>query len=314
MNEEISAFLLLGVLLSIIKCSGKLFKENVMKIRTATVVVVLAFLTSTVFAVSHIGPPTAELNKGQWSGGFNYSYSKQDLEKTKVKWAWYDDGVLSDTGTTRVKIKDVKTNLYYFNVGYGIDDWWQLYVQLGVADVKANANTGGDDSYFEGGKFGLNFDNDFAWGWGTKVTFAKQDKIDWGAAFQMNWLNTSVSGKSADSGTDWSESWKDTVDIKTYDLLLAVGPTVDMGGWKLYGGPFFYYLSGDLTAKESGIGTDTGGDYTWSGRAKGDLKADGNFGGYIGAQFELAKNCNATIELSSTGNGWGLGTGITFKF
>lgn len=278
-----------------------------MKIRTAMLVVVLAFLISPVFAISHVGPPTAGLSKGQWSGGLNYSYSTQDLDKTKVDWSWYLDGVLDEIGTSKVKIEDAKTNLYYFNLGYGVTDWWQVYAQLGVADVKADIDPGDDSGYFEDGKVGLNFDNDFAWGWGTKVTFAKQDKIDWGAAFQMNWLDTEWNVKDSDE----TESWKQTIDVETYDLLLAVGPTVDMGGWQLYGGPFYYYLSGDIDATHKTTASEDG---FWSGKASGDLEADSNFGGYIGSQFELAANWNATVEFSFTGDGWGLGTGLTFKF
>lgn len=285
-----------------------------MKIRAVVLMVVLALSASTVFAVGHIGPPTAQLTKGQWSGGFNYSYSVQDLDDTKVKWSWFDDGVLDESGVDKVKITDLTTNLYYGNLGYGISDTWQIYVQAGVADIETDAEAP-DNGYFEDDKFNLDFDNDFAWGWGTKITFAKQDKIEWGTVFQMNWLDTSLSEKDSASDVDFTESWKDTIDVEAYDLLLAIGPTIDMGGWKLYGGPFYYYLSGDLDAKETGNGVDEGGPYTWNGKASGDLESDSSFGGYIGAQFVLAENWDMSVEVASTfDNGWGVGAGITFKF
>jgi len=278
--------------------------------RLFVVGLVIVSLCANVFAF--VGPPTAELKKGQWSGGFNYSYSSQDLEKKNVKWAWFDDGVLEDSGVNKVKFKDVKTQMYYGNIGYGVEDWWQVYIQLGVADVKANVKPYENDYYDE--EFGANFDNDFIWGWGTKVTFAKQDKVDWGATVQMNWLDTEWSEKGSDSGEGFSESWKDTIDLKAHDLLVAAGPTVDMGGWKLYGGPFFYYLSGDFKGKEVGSGSDEGGDFTWLGKASGDLRAENNFGGYIGTQFEIAKNWNFTVEYGTTGDGWNLASGVAVKF
>jgi len=272
------------------------------------VVVVVCLCGVTAMALDQLGPPTAGLKQGQWSAGFNYSYSSQDLDKTKMKWSEVWDGE-SDSGSYKLKIKDWKTQRYYGRIGYGVDDWWEVYAQLGVADVKSKFKEVGDDEWS-----GVNFDNDFAWGLGTKVTFARQDKIDWGVAFQMNWLNTSRSEKGTDEEDGDSESWKETIDIETYDLLLAVGPTVDMGGWKLYGGPFYYYLSGDIKIKETGTWTGEEDSGSWLYKEKGDLEAASNFGGYIGAQLDLTQNCNATVEFASTGDGWGLGTGIVWKF
>jgi hypothetical protein len=271
------------------------------------VFVVVGVWTPNVFAFGYIGQPTAELNKGQWSAGFNYSYSTQELDKTKMKWVEYIDGVLDDSGSRKMESKDFDTQRYYGRLVYGIADSWEVYGQLGGADVKGKFREVGDDDWWS-----VNFDNDFAWGLGTKITFAKQPKTNWGVALQMNWLNTSCSKKGSDEEDGYSESWKDTSDLKTWDLLIAVGPTVDMGGWKLYGGPFYYYLSGDLSTKETGTwdeGEDSG---SWIYKESGDLEAQSNFGGYIGAQVDITKTCNASLEFSATGDGWGAGAGLTF--
>jgi hypothetical protein len=259
-----------------------------------------------VLAVGFLGPPTAELNKGQSSGGFDYSYSKQDMDTSDTKWVWYVDGAFDESGTTKVKIEDVTRNLYYANLGYGIDDAWQVYVKLGIADVKEELYPGADLDYCEDGRVGLNFDNDFAWGWGTKYTFAEKESVDWGVALQMNWLDASWSQTDSDA----TETWKETVDLSDFDLLLAVGPTIDMGCCKVYGGPFYYYLSGDADATHKTVATT--GTF-WSGKASGDLEADSNFGGHIGAQLDLAQNWNMAVEFSFI-DGWGLGAGIVRRF
>jgi hypothetical protein len=256
----------------------------------------LVLLGASAFAVGFIGTPTAELGQGKWAVGYNYSYSVQDLDKTKVKWSDYLDGVLDDSGVEKLEIKDVKIQRHYFTLSYGIADWWDIYANLGVADTKAQEQWEGDDEE------GVNFDNDFAWGWGTKITFAKQDKIDWGATLQMNFIDTSWS----DKGVDWTEE----INIEAWDLLVAVGPTIDMGGWKLYGGPFYYYLNGE----QKGSYREVDDGEVWTGKESCDLKADNNFGGYIGAQFDIAQNWTTNVEFSSTGDGWGLGAGITVKF
>lgn len=270
-----------------------------------------------VFAI--IGPPTAELRKGQWSVGFNYSYSNQDHSKVKNEWNEFDNDVTTpDNGTTKVHSRDIKMQLYYANFGYGIDDCWQVYVQLGFADVKYDAM---DERW--GDWWGLNFENNFAWGWGTKITFSEhdilsKDKIDWGASLQMNWLDTSWTGKlesgEPEGEDNYTDHWQDSAKIDTYDLLIAVGPTIDMGGWKLYGGPFYYYLSGDIDNETRGLSTWVGGTGSWFENGHSDAKADNNFGGYIGAQFNIDQDCDFTTEFSMTDGRWGLGGGIAWKF
>jgi len=277
------------------------------------VFVLVGVWTPNVFAVGYVGRPTAELSKGQWSAGFNYSYSTQDLDKTKVKWTeveYGDDADPPDSGWFKMEGKDLNTQRYLGRIAYGINDCWEVYGQLGGADVKGKFREVGDDEWWS-----VNFDNDFTWGWGTKITFAKQPKTNWGVALQMNWLNTSWSDKGTweDSEDEEWGTWKDEVDLKTWDLVIAVGPTIDMGGWRLYGGPFYYYLSGDYDSKETGTWEDSDG-YAggWVGKGSGDLEAKSNFGGYVGAQVDISKTCNASLEFSATGDGWGAGAGLTF--
>jgi hypothetical protein len=243
----------------------------------------LGVLGTGVFAVGFIGTPTAELGQGKWGLGFNYSYSSQDLDKEDYKW--------SDGDIEKLKLKNFNTQRYYGTLGYGISDCWDVYAQLGFADVKTDAKETWGDGGFD---WGMNFDNDFAWGLGTKITLDQGDTIDWGLAFQMNWLDTSFDGIVDEEDCE--------VDIETYDILVAAGPTIDMSGWKLYGGPYYYYLNGDY-------------DEDWSTfTMTSDLK-NSDFGGFIGAAFDLATNCSANVEYSNNFNdSWSLGTGITFKF
>ena len=251
------------------------------------VVLIVATMSVSAFGTGFIGTPTAELQQGQWNVGFNYTYISTDLAKTKVAG--------SEGGTpvsSKVEINDNNIQRYYGTIGYGLTDAWEAYVQLGIADVKAQLKPQGEDSE------GHNFDNDFAWGWGTRYTFYEQENVRWGASVQMNWLDTSCDDKGA--------GYEAQIDYETYDLLIAAGPTVDMGGWNLYGGPFFYMISGDLDLK----GTDSGTPFTYS----GDLEEDGNIGGFVGAQFNLMENYDLTTEVSFTGDGWALGVGIAVPF
>lgn len=244
--------------------------------RMAMLVGLLVAISSvSAYGVGILGTPTAEMDQGQWNVGFNYAYLSTDLDTTTVK---------GTDGSYKLEINDNNVQRYYGSIGYGITAMWEAYIQLGLADVKTRFKEPGEP------EFGLNWDNDFAWGWGTRYTFYEQDTVRWGVTVQMNWLDT---------------SWDDTdvtVDYSDYDLLVGVGPTVDMGTWKLYGGPFYYMLDGDLDVK--------GIDF----KESGDLQEDSNFGGFIGAQCTAMDNYDVTAEFSFTGSGWAIGAGITVPF
>jgi hypothetical protein len=252
----------------------------------------LASLNVDVFAIGNIGAPTAELKAGQWSIGGDYSYSDIDLDVGKMKYTDSEGG----SGKTPFDFPKVKTNFYYVTLGYGLAENWEVFGRLGIADIKGEDRFPGYTNKWEGG----NFDNDLVWGFGTRYTFYQQDKVRWGVTANMNWIDTSE---------DWSSSvgQKETVDFSAYDLLVAVGPTVDMGGWKLYGGPFFYMFNGDFDLKETHPD-----DSWWKGSA--DVEEDSSFGGYVGAAIPLTEQIDITFEGVAISGGWGLGTGITFKF
>jgi len=256
---------------------------NKMYKQLAMLGLLIAVTSVSAHGVGFIGNPTAELNQNQWNVGFNFTYITMDLDDTTVK----EDGL-----SEKLKINDNNVQRYYGTIGYGLTDAWDVYVQLGLADVKARFEDPNGESS------GLNFDNDFAWGWGTKYTFSEQGDICWGVSVQMNFLDTSWD----DNGIDW----KETIDYEAYDLIVAVGPSVDMGGWNLYGGPFYYMLDGDL----DGSGYDDVGAY----KASADLQEDSNFGGFIGAQCIMMEKYNMTTEFAFSGSGWAVGAGVTVPF
>jgi len=258
--------------------------------RLFVAVLVVALLGASAFAVGNIGTPTAELKQGQWSLGGDYAYSDFDFDIDKIKWTTSEGG----SATDEFDIADVKTNFYYVTFGYGLADNWEVYGRLGIADIKGETD-------YDGDKYGANFDNDLVWGVGTRCTFHEKDKVRWGATAQINWIDTSVEWKGSD--------WKDTLDFSAYDLLVAVGPTVDMGGWKLYGGPFFYMIDGDVDEKYTEWGEGT----YWE-KGKADVEEDSSFGGYVGAAIPIAENMDMTFEVAAISGGWAAGTGVVWTF
>jgi len=303
----------------------------------------VAIMSVSAFGAGIIGTPTAELEQGQWNVGFNYMYSDMELDKTKMKVSGSEiikykaesgdshTDKYSGTDSFKFESDDVKTQRYYGAIGYGLTDSWEVYVQLGIADLKAKVRDEGESEWN-----GLNFDNDFAWGWGTRYTFYEQDNVRWGASVQMNWLDTSWDEKSMDDEVAYvsvpdvgmelflgEEHEKTQLDWSSYDLLIAVGPTVDMGGWNLYGGPFYYLQKGDLdlTTTETGVSYSSdllGYDVitrtrTETMKSSGDLEAD-SIGCFVGAQCTLMEKFSMTTELAFTGDGWAIGAGVIVPF
>lgn len=265
--------------------------------RIATVICFVAIVSVSAFASGLIGPPTANLEKGQWTVGYNYMQSEADMGKINVKWNEYLNGAFDDSGVDTDQFQDVTNERHYASFGYGFSDSWEVYFQLGLAGVEADiVNVAGVTTE-------LDFGNDIAWGWGTRFTLFEKGDIRWGTSIQMNWLDTSTDITQSSPG--FSE--KTTYNFETMDLLIAFGPTVDMGKWQLYGGPFFYQMSGDYT--EDGWDSD---GWTWDGKA--DLESQSSFGGFIGAQIPLWENSDMIAEISFTGDSWSIGTGVTWKF
>ncbi|OHB62790.1 MAG: hypothetical protein A2168_02030 [Planctomycetes bacterium RBG_13_50_24] len=277
-----------------------------MRRKSVVFVLFVAIMSTCAFGI--VGTPTAELNKGQWKLGYNYTYSDIDLDETKgVQAGMYldeNDDLVRWGSTSKVKLKEFKIDRTYFTIGYGICDNWEVYGQLGCADAKEKEKWFNNDKGEWYKWLGYDFDYDFAWGWGTRITLAQQDKMKWGVSAQMNFHDSNLEEKIPETGYYY---YKETSELETWDLLIAAGPTIDMGGWKLYGGGFYYDIQGEISWK--GFISD---DSTWKGSY--DFEAAGNIGGFIGAQFALIENLDVTTEFSATADSWAVGAGIAGKF
>ena len=180
-------------------------------------------------------------------------------------------------------LDNVESSRFYARLAYGLSDNWEIYYRLGGGDAKV------DD---EGVDF--NGDNGFAGNVGTRVTFLKENNVSWGVLGQIGWLN------SDGIGTYQGGSANTNVDLQ--EIQLAIGPKVDMGGWSLYGGALYYQMDGDF-------------DTNWAGgKASADIDVNSDFGGYIGAHFDLGKNLSIEIESAMISDGYSIGTGIVWKF
>lgn len=181
----------------------------------------------------------------------------------------YSEADIKENSST---LEDVESLVYLARLGYGVADGWDLFVKLGITEMEYED--------FDSG-------SDFAYGFGTKFTFSQQDSMSLGGLFQILWAEA-----------------EDTISgIKTefdyYEIQIAVGPTFEIGGISVYGGPFLHFVDGDVKYKTLG---------------STDIEQDSEFGGYVGFNAELTENTNWRIEYQQTGDAYAFCTGISWKF
>jgi len=234
------------------------------------VLMVLSVYTSAALALPPMGPPKAGLKQGQFSVGFDFSYSETDAKVSGLG--------ISET------LNDVESFTYLANLGYGVADNWESFILLGLTNVEFEDFKGSSE---------------FAYGFGTKVTFKQGDPLTWGGLVQMNWAKSddSITGDVPGYGIVTAD-----LEIDFYEIQIAVGPTYEIEGMRLYGGPFLHFIDGDLDVNVLGV-TGTL-----------DVEQESEFGGYIGAQFDINENTSCNIEYQLTGDASAIGAGIVWRF
>lgn len=243
------------------------------RFRVVCIAVVLR-LSVAVPAIDLMGPPTATHKVLQVSLGLEYSYSEENVKLT-------DQGSIPLDG-----LSDVERNTSSGNLGVGLLDDLELFFRVGAQTLQANE---------------LDFDGntDPLLGAGTKVTFYRGERIDIGALFQWSTFEGDETGFIDILGFNALE------EIRIDEHLFAVGATVDMDGWRLYGGPLYYVFDGDVTITEIADPTR---------KIRADVEEESEFGGYIGGQLDLGAMGFLTVEYVHTGEAWGVGIGLSRMF
>lgn len=252
------------------------------KMLPLAIFVVANLCVSMAFAIAPVGPPTAGLETGQWSVGFDYGHSEIDFDID-----WKSDFA---SGIPKSKAKGMESDAYLVKFNYGISDDWELYGFLGAADFGGKI----DEDSFDGG-------SNFSGGFGTKWTFAKDEQLSWGVVYQMSW-------SSGDDSYDLDLSAYgygiETIDaeVDSYDIFLALGPTYEMGNWRVYGGAGLYYFSADIDIEFADVTV-----------LEGDVD-ETMFVGYVGAEVDLDDSTSLYFDYMLADDAWAIGTGVTWKF
>lgn len=276
------------------------------KIALLTFVLMVVGVSSTaVYALPPMGPPKALLGQDRWDVGIEYGNQAMDLEASGNVTDTTDGFVTIRKG--KHSVEDFKSNIIMARAGYGINDNWDAFVRLGVADAQSDIERifpdGATPDEYEGfdGSFGL------AWGFGTRATFWQDDEVCWGGLFQVTWLEPGDS--SIDLAGD--PEFTGNVEIEIWEVQIAVGPTLRVDdNLRIYGGPFLLFVNGDLDL--SGQTVIMGSDISVETTA--DIEEESQFGGYAGAHLDVDENTSCYIEYQLTADAWGFGIGVARRF
>jgi len=250
-----------------------------------------------------MGPPTSGMKKEDFKIGVDYSHSKMDLEFNDGKYVEYLDGWFDASGPQPdLKLKDIKINTVYVNLGYGVTNNFEVFLRLGGTNAK-----------FSGSTFwptGENFDSntDFTIGGGVKATFYEEGRLKIGGLIQADWseLDGAIRPK------EWPVA-DDTVQFDITQVRIAAGPSYELNdAISIYGGPFLHFVRGDWDDVYNQIDPITGGlltsKYSWT------VEEDSYFGAYIGAQMEISENTAFLIEYQHTSAADTVGASVAVRF
>ena len=277
-------------------------KADMKKIRLfGFALLIFGLCGSNAFALDFMGPPTAEIEKGMFRAGIDYTFTDMDLELIEGKGTTFFEGeLLEPYALGSQTISGFEVNTLYATIGYGVFENCEAFLRIGAANA-----TFGDSLWDEGEDY--DSDIDFAIGAGIKMNFYKE--FDWkiGGVIQINRLE--LDGKLDSSS--WAIPQPQMIDISTSEIQIAIGATYMYSRrLSIYGGPFAHFISGDfdfefIRADEESFLIS---ELSW------EINEGPIYGGYLGAQYELTKNIFANMEFQNSSDASVFGLSLMMKY
>jgi len=271
--------------------------------------IIVCFSGSIVVALPPMGPPKALMGQNQWAAGLEYSNQTIDLQSWGKVVDTQVDPLFEQPAYAKYEIKDLKLNMILGRLDYGINKNWDVFLRLGVADAQDDIEQtypdGATPDEFQGfdGNYG------FTWGLGTRTTFWQDGEVTWGGLFQVTWAAPDDSSIDLKGDSDFTGD----AELDFREIQVAVGPTVQIEDFQIYGGPFLHFVNGDLDISGKTVDPETGLDMFLK-SSSGDLWEESQFGGYAGAYWDVRKDISCYLEGQFTGDAWGIGIGAVRRF
>lgn len=277
----------------------------------ALVFIGAGLFSSTVLALPPMGPPKALLGQDRWAVGVEYAHWKMDLEaygraqEDPVGMGWLDPTY------AKHKIEDLTSNMFFGNLGYGLSDNWDVFLRLGASEAQDDMTESRIDGLPPNEYRGLDCSYGFAWGFGTRATFWQDGDLSWGGLFQVTWENPDDGSISLRPSDGDPSVLKGDIELDLREIQIATGPTLQLDGFCIYGGPFLHFIKGDLDISASGEDSTPLLNRV---RLSQDVREDSQFGGYAGIRWETYKKASLYAECQLTDDAWGIGIGAIWRF
>ncbi len=254
---------------------------------------------SVTFALDPLGPSITNLEPGQFQLGFEYCSSSMDLKLNSGKWMEKILGDVTSGTAVSLVLNDFEQNNSYVNLAYCVDYNWEIFLRLNRTKAEF-----GDSLLKQGEEF--KSDSKPAFGGGIKATLFEKNYLRIGGLIQANMA--SYSGQLNSSLFETPHF----IETDITEIQIAIGADyMIMDNIWIYGGPTMHFVSGeysDTYIEEAGSGGLLLSEYTW------DIEQDSSYGGYIGTQVGIGKNCFLNVEYQFTGGANAFGAGILLGF
>jgi hypothetical protein len=279
------------------------------KLQIPITISLISIYAATSMAVAPLGPSRALLGEGEKGIGISLSHQSMNLSASGDYTEQQPGGAATGQAEVDFSIKDLVSDPVFATLNYGINQDWDVFVRIGVVnakdDVEVERNNPVAATRFlnAGNDASLNSGHEFAWGIGSRATFYEDDNISWGGSFHMTWMDPKASSDTITGLT--GETGRVDLDLKYWEIVVAGGPTINLGDYWIYGGPILHFVRGDLDI--DGTWTDTGiGPFPME-SSSDDVEEESIIGGHIGAQWNQTEDLCWNAEVSFTGDAWGIG-------
>lgn len=277
--------------------------------------IIVGALSSVAFALPMMGPPKAMVGQEQWSIGLGYSYSQMDLEASGKSREDPGSGVWAPWQSSKHDVLDLTSNIVLGQLGYGVAENLDVFLYLGASDAQDDMKETLSEG-IPGDKYtGLDAGFGLAYGFGARATFLQDGDVTWGGLVQILWENPGDGDVTLSAPGEDPSILPGDAELELREIQLAAGPTLQLEGFCVYGGPFLHFVDGDIEASVSARDSIAGPtDPPNRVELSEDIQEESIFGIYAGLQGEASENTSWYAEYRMTGDAWGIGVGAVRRF
>jgi len=276
-----------------------------MRIKIQTAALIIAGSLVAVASGAPMGSPTAYLGAGQWGLGAEYAYGQMDLKTSGTRTE--ATGAFSESKPQNFRMDNLKNNMAFGTIAYGLTDNWDLFARIGATDAKGTtvvlpapvARAQRQDDY--DGSFG------FAWGVGTRATLHKSGPWSFGGLTQFTWFRPGDSDFTIVDPLIPDESWNGNTKLNYWQAQASLAAAFQADTWRVWAGPFVQFTQGDMDFDgTTSVGGVLAGTISWVSTIDDSFQV----GAHFGATWEICDQFNLWGEGQITSDSWLVGAGL----